>query len=163
MLARGIRRISRYNPMNSVVDYINTIEEGPRKDLFLQMRDVIIKNLPNGFEEEMNYGMIGYVVPHTLYPKGYHCSPELPLPFVNLVIRKDIITFYHMGLYADVKMLAWFETEYRKEIGKKPDMGKSCIRFKKTTPIPFTLIGELMQKISPAQWIERYEAAFVKK
>jgi len=107
--------------------------------------------------------MIGYVVPHALYPKGYHCSPELPLPFVNLVIRKEIITFYHMGLYADPAMLSWFEAEYMKETGKKPDMGKSCIRFKKTTPIPFTLIGELMQKISPAQWIKRYEAAFVKK
>jgi len=149
--------------MNPVVDYINSIEEGPRKELFLQMRDVIIKNLPNGFEEEMNYGMIGYVVPHSLYPKGYHCSPEQPLPFVNLVIRKDIITFYHMGLYADSAMLSWFEKEYIEETGKKPDMGKSCIRFKKTTPIPFTLIGELMQKISPEQWIERYEAAFLKK
>ena len=149
--------------MNPVVDYINSIEEGPRKELFLQMRDVIIKNLPNGFEEEMNYGMIGYVVPHSLYPKGYHCSPEQPLPFVNLVIRKDIITFYHMGLYADPALLLWFEKEYIEETGKKPDMGKSCIRFKKTTPIPITLIGELMQKISPAQWIERYEAACVKK
>jgi hypothetical protein len=149
--------------MNPVVDYINAIEEGPRKELFLQMRDVIINNLPNGFEEAMNYGMIGYVVPHSLYPKGYHCSPELPLPFVNLVIRKDIITFYHMGLYADPAMLAWFETEYVKETGKKPDMGKSCIRFKKTASIPFQLIGSLMQQISPEQWIERYEAAFVKK
>ena len=149
--------------MSTVEAYINSIEEGPRKDLFLQLRDVIASKLPKGFEETMNYGMIGYVVPHTLYPKGYHCSPELPLPFVNLVIRKDIITFYHMGLYADAAMLAWFETEYTKETGKKPDMGKSCIRFKKTTPIPITLIGELMQKISPAQWIERYEAACVKK
>ena len=149
--------------MNPVVNYINSIEEGPRKELFLQMRDVIIKNLPNGFEEEMNYGMIGYVVPHSLYPKGYHCSPELPLPFVNLVIRKDIITFYHMGLYADPAMLLWFEKEYIEETGKKPDMGKSCIRFKKTTPITFQLIGSLMRKISPEQWIERYEAAFLKK
>jgi hypothetical protein len=149
--------------MNPVVDYINAIEEGPRKELFLQLRDVIIKNLPNGFEEAMNYGMIGYVVPHSLYPKGYHCSPELPLPFVNLVIRKDIITFYHMGLYADPAMSSWFEKEYVEETGKKPDMGKSCIRFKKTTPIPFQLIGSLMQQISPEQWIERYEAAFVKK
>jgi hypothetical protein len=149
--------------MNPVVDYINAIEEGPRKELFLQLRDVIIKNLPNGFEEAMNYGMIGYVVPHSLYPKGYHCSPELPLPFVNLVIRKDIITFYHMGLYADPAMSSWFEKEYVEETGKKPDMGKSCIRFKKKAPIPFQLIGSLMQQISPEQWIERYEAAFVKK
>ena len=149
--------------MSTVASYIAAIEEGPRKELFLRLREVIATNLPKGFEETMNYGMIGYVVPHTLYPKGYHCSPELPLPFVNLVIRKDIITFYHMGLYADTTLLGWFEAEYTKETGKKPDMGKSCIRFKKTTPIPFTLIGELRQKISPAQWIERYEAAFVKK
>jgi hypothetical protein len=149
--------------MSTVAAYIASIEDGPRKDLFLQLREVIVTKLPAGFEETMNYGMIGYVVPHASYPKGYHCSPELPLPFVNLVIRKDIITFYHMGLYADASMLAWFETECTKETGKKPDMGKSCIRFKKTTPIPFTLIGELMQKISPAQWIERYEAAFVRR
>lgn len=149
--------------MITVGEYIDSIEEGPRKEVFLEFREVIASKLPEGFEETMNYGMIGYVVPHALYPKGYHCSPELPLPFVNLVIRKDIITFYHMGLYADAAMLAWFETEYMKETAKKPDMGKSCIRFKKTTPIPFNLIGELIQKISPVQWIERYEAAFVKK
>jgi len=105
--------------MSTVEAYINSIEEGPRKELFLQLRDVIASKLPKGFEETMNYGMIGYVVPHALYPKGYHCSPELPLPFVNLVIRKDIITFYHMGLYADPAMLAWFEAEYVKETGKK--------------------------------------------
>lgn len=149
--------------MSDVEAYIDALEPSERKDAFLQFRNVILEALPEGFEETMNYGMIGYVVPHRLYPKGYHCSPELPLPFANLVLRKDIITFYHMGLYADPQLLAWFEQEYVNEIGKKPDMGKSCIRFKKTTPIPFTLIDELMQKISPAQWIERYEAAFVKQ
>ena len=146
--------------MSTVEAYINSIEEGPRKDLFLQLRDVIASKLPKGFEETMNYGMIGYVVPHTLYPKGYHCSPELPLPFVNLVIRKDIITFYHMGLYADAAMLAWFETEYTKETGKKPDMGKSCIRFKKIEEIPFELIAELSTKMTPKDWIKLYEEKF---
>lgn len=149
--------------MSTVAEYIDSIEEGPRKELFLQLRDVIASNLPSGFAETMSYGMIGYVVPHATYPKGYHCSPELPLPFVNLVIRKDIITFYHMGIYANPPLLAWFEKEYMEAVGKKPDMGKSCIRFKKTTPIPFALIGNLMQKISPEQWIACYEAAFVKK
>ncbi len=149
--------------MSDVEAYIEALEPSERKDAFLKFRDAILAVLPVGFEETMNYGMIGYVVPHRLYPKGYHCSPELPLPFANLVLRKDIITFYHMGLYADPQLLAWFEQEYVNEIGKKPDMGKSCIRFKKTTPIPFTLIDELMQKISPAQWIERYENAFLRK
>ncbi len=149
--------------MSTVAEYIDSIEEGPRKELFLQLRDVIASNLPSGFAETMSYGMIGYVVPHATYPKGYHCSPELPLPFVNLVIRKDIITFYHMGIYANPPLLTWFEKEYMEAVGKKPDMGKSCIRFKKTTPIPFDLIGNLMQKISPEQWIACYESAFVKK
>ena len=148
--------------MSTVEAYINSIEEGPRKDLFLQLRDVIASKLPKGFEETMNYGMIGYVVPHTLYPKGYHCSPELPLPFVNLVIRKDIITFYHMGLYADAAMLAWFETEYTKETGKKPDMGKSCMRFKYVDDIPYKLIGELVSKMTVKEWINTYEKVFNK-
>ena len=149
--------------MSDVKAYIDALQTGDRKDAFLKFRDAILSVLPVGFEETMNYGMIGYVVPHRLYPKGYHCSPKLPLPFANLVLRKDIITLYHMGLYADAQLLAWFEQEYMNETGKKPDMGKSCIRFKKTTPIPFQLIGSLMQKISPEQWIEQYEAAFLKK
>jgi len=151
------------NTMSDVEAYIEALEPSERKDAFLQFRDAILAALPEGFEEAMNYGMIGYVVPHRLYPKGYHCSPKLPLPFANLVLRKDIITFYHMGLYADPVMLSWFEKEFVELTGKKPDMGKSCIRFKKTTPIPFQLIGSLMQKISPEQWIEQYEAAFLKK
>lgn len=146
----------------SVSAYLDSLS-GQRKEEFLALRDVILKNIPSGFEECMNYGMLGYVVPHSLYPNGYHCTPELPLPFANIVMRKDIITLYHMGIYADGKILSWFKDEYSKQVSTKLDMGKSCIRFKKTTPIPFQLIGSLMQKISPEHWIERYEAAFVKK
>ncbi len=101
--------------------------------------------------------MIGYVVPHSIYPDGYHCLPELPLPFVNIASQKNFIALYHMGLYADPEILDWFVSEYPKHSERKLDMGKSCIRFKKPEQIPFDLIGELMQKISVDDWIAAYE------
>ena len=139
-----------------VQQYIDELE-GPRKPEFLELRKVIVDNLPKGFEECIGYGMIGYVVPHSIYPAGYHCTPKLPLPFLNLVMRKDIITFYHMGLYSDEKLLNWFKDEYSKFTKLKLDMGKSCVRFKKSSVIPYSLIGELMQKVSVDEWISRYE------
>ncbi len=139
-----------------VQQYIEQLE-GTRKPEFLELRTVIIENLPKGFEECISYGMIGYVVPHSIYPAGYHCTPKLPLPFLNLVMRKDIITFYHMGLYSDEKLLNWFKDEYSKFTKLKLDMGKSCVRFKKSSAIPYALIGELMQKVSVEEWITRYE------
>ena len=139
-----------------VQQYIEQLE-GTRKPEFLELRKVIIENLPKGFEECISYGMIGYVVPHSIYPAGYHCTPKLPLPFLNLVMRKDIITFYHMGLYSDEKLLNWFKDEYSKFTKLKLDMGKSCVRFKKSSAIPYALIGELMQKVSVEEWITRYE------
>jgi hypothetical protein len=101
--------------------------------------------------------MIGYVVPHTLYPKGYHCSPEQPLPFINIASQKNFIALYHLGLYADQSLLEWFVQEYPKYSKAKLDMGKSCIRFKKVAQIPYNLIGELATKITPAEWINIYE------
>ena len=139
-----------------VQQYIEQLE-GPRKPEFLELRTVIVENLPKGFEETIGYGMIGYVVPHSIYPAGYHCTPKLPLPFLNLVMRKEIITFYHMGLYSDEKLLNWFKDEYSKFTKLKLDMGKSCVRFKKSSVIPYSLIGELMQKVSVDEWISRYE------
>jgi len=136
--------------------YIEQLD-GQRKPEFLELRKVIVENLPKGFEECISYGMIGYVVPHSIYPAGYHCTPKLPLPFLNLVMRKDIITFYHMGLYSDEKLLNWFKDEYSKFTKLKLDMGKSCVRFKKSSAIPYALIGELMQKVSVEEWITRYE------
>ncbi|MBU6341234.1 MAG: DUF1801 domain-containing protein [Bacteroidetes bacterium] len=121
------------------------------------LRKVIRENLPAGFEETINYGMIGYVVPHSLFPSGYHCSPEQPLPFVNIASQKNFIAIYHMGLYADASLLRWFTEEYPKYVQTKLDMGKSCIRFKKPEQIPFALIGELMQKMTPQDWIACYE------
>ena len=139
-----------------VQQYIDELK-GPRKPEFLELRKVIVENLPKGFEECIGYGMIGYVVPHSIYPAGYHCTPKLPLPFLNLVMRKDIITFYHMGLYSDEKLLDWFKDEYSKFTSLKLDMGKSCVRFKKSGDIPYALIGALMQKVSVEDWVLIYE------
>ena len=139
-----------------VQQYIEQLE-GPRKPEFLELRTVIVENLPKGFEECIGYGMIGYVVPHSIYPAGYHCTPKLPLPFINIVMRKDIITLYHMGLYSDEKLLDWFKDEYSKFTCLKLDMGKSCVRFKKSGDIPYALIGALMQKVSVEDWVLIYE------
>ena len=128
-----------------------------RKEAFTKLHQTIVSNLPKGFEPGISYGMLGYVVPHHLYPAGYHCKPSEPLPFVSIASQKNSINFYHMGIYADATMLDWFVAEYPKHSKQKLDMGKSCIRFKKPDQIPFELIGQLMQKMTAAQWIALYE------
>ncbi|HMY83555.1 MAG: DUF1801 domain-containing protein [Saprospiraceae bacterium] len=134
-----------------------------RKEAFHRLHHVIVDNLPEGFEVGISYGMLGYVVPHSIYPAGYHCKKEEPLPFASLASQKNSINFYHMGIYADPGLLEWFVTEYPKYCKSKLDMGKSCIRFKKPDDIPFGLIGALMRKMTVAQWINTYETAFRKK
>lgn len=134
-----------------------------RKAAIQQLRKVIKANLPAGFEETMSYGMIGYVVPHTLYPSGYHCKPELPLPFINIASQKNFIAIYHMGIYADTQLMNWFVGEYAKLSKTKLDTGKSCIRFKKPNEIPFELIGQLAGKMTPKAWITLYESQFTNK
>ncbi len=145
----------------SVDQYINEAPEDRRKAL-QQLRAIILNNLPEGFQEEMSYGMIGYVVPHSIYPKGYHCTPELPLPFMSFASQKNSINFYHMGIYAKPELYDWFVAEYPKHSKQKLDIGKSCFRIKKPENIPFELIGELVKKMSVAEWIKTYEAAFNK-
>jgi hypothetical protein len=130
---------------------------GDRAEPFNRLHDVIVKNLPEGFEPAISYGGLGYVVPHSLYPAGYHCKPTEPLPFAGIASQKNSINFYHMGIYCDPELMNWFITEYPKYSRQKPDMGKSCIRFKKMDDIPYKLIGELMQKISVKDWISIYE------
>lgn len=137
-------------------DYIKQLPE-ERQAVFKKLRTVIQKNIPQGFQECMNYGMIGYVVPHTKYPKGYHCNPTLPLPFLNIASQKNFIAIYHSGIYANRNLLDWFLTEYPKHCEQKLDMGKSCIRFKKHTEIPYNLIGELCRKVTVNDWIALYE------
>jgi uncharacterized protein YdhG (YjbR/CyaY superfamily) len=131
-----------------------------RKKPMSKLRSVIKKNIPKGFKEEMNYGMIGFVVPHSKYPAGYHCKPKDPLPFMNVASQKNFIAVYHMGVYADPKLLKWFTDAHAKASPKKLDMGKSCIRYNKPEDIPYELIGELASKITVDEWIERYETAF---
>jgi uncharacterized protein YdhG (YjbR/CyaY superfamily) len=127
-----------------------------------KLRTTILKHLPKGFQEEMSYGMIGYVVPHSVYPSGYHCSPKLPLPFLSMAAKKNGYHLYHMGMYAQKEMLDWYAAEYSKQKGKKADVGKSCIRFKKEEDIPFELIAQLVAKMTPKQWIEIYEREYKK-
>lgn len=128
-----------------------------RKEPVTQLRNTILKNLPKGFKEVMSYGMIGYVVPHEIYPAGYHCDPKLPLAFMNIASQKNFIALYHMGIYGSSKLLKWFVEEYPKHTTAKLDMGKSCIRFKKPEHIPYKLIGELVKKVTVKDWIETYE------
>ena len=130
---------------------------GDRAEPFNKLHDVILKNLPKGFEAAISYGGLGYVVPHTLYPAGYHCKPTEPLPFAGIASQKHSINFYHMGIYSDPKLLEWFVTEYPKHSKQKLDMGKSCVRFKNFDEIPYKLIADLMKKISAKEWIELYE------
>jgi uncharacterized protein YdhG (YjbR/CyaY superfamily) len=128
-----------------------------QKNAIIKLRNTILKNLPKGFKEEMSYGMIGYVVPHQLYPNGYHCNPKLPLPFLSIAAQKNFIAFYHMGIYAQPELLNWFVNEYPKHSHAKLDMGKSCIRFKKPEHIPYELLGQLCTKITVQNWINIYE------
>jgi hypothetical protein len=125
-----------------------------------QLRNIIVKDLPKGFKEQMTYGMIGYVVPHEIYPAGYHCDPKLPLGMINIGSQKNFIVMHHMGLYASPELLKWFVTEYPKHSKAKLDMGKGCVRFKKMDDIPYKLIGELIKKVSVKNWIDAYEKAF---
>ena len=140
----------------TVDDYIGQIPE-ERKVPISALRKVILANLSKGFEEGINYKMIGYYVPHSKYPDGYHCDPKLPLPFMNLASQKNFIAVYHMGMYAKKELLDWFINEYPKHSRRKLDMGKSCIRFKKMDEIPYDLIGKLASKMTAGEWIATYE------
>jgi uncharacterized protein YdhG (YjbR/CyaY superfamily) len=146
---------------NSPEEYIAKVPE-ERQAIMEKLRNTIKNNLPKNFEEGMNYNMIGYYVPHSEYPNGYHCDPKLPLPFMNIASQKNSINLYHMGLYAKKELLDWFVAEYPKYSKRKLDMGKSCIRFKKIEEIPMDLIGELCSKMSVKEWIDIYESAIKK-
>jgi len=144
------------------VNEILTNVPADRAEAFNTLHETIIKNLPKGFEAAVSYGMLSYVVPHTIYPAGYHCKPTEPLPFAAIASQKNSINFYHMAIYADPELLKWFVDEYPKHCKQKLDMGKSCIRFKKVDDIPFKLIGALMKKISVKDWITTYETRLKK-
>ena len=142
----------------NALDYIAQLPED-RIEPMEKLRETILNNLPEGFEECISYGMIGYVVPLSTYPSGYHCDPNLPLGFINIASQKNFIALYHMGLYGSTTLLNWFVEEYPKHCKSKLDMGKSCIRFKKIDQIPYDLIAELCKKLSTENYIEMYETA----
>ncbi len=146
--------------MSNINDFILNIQDD-RKEPFSKLVDIIRKSIPNGFEESIGK-MINYDVPLSIYPDGYHCSKNTPLPFVSLANQKNFIALYHMGIYSDKNLLEWFQTEYPKHCKYKLNMGKSCIRFKNISDIPYDLIAELMSKISVKQWIATYESAIKK-
>lgn len=145
----------------TVEQYLDELPED-KKLVISTLRKTILDNLPEGFVEEMNYGMIGYVVPHSIYPAGYHCTPKLPLPFINLVSQKNFIALHMMSM-ADESLANWFTNEYPKYSKAKLDMGKSCIRFKKLDQIPYELIGESVAKMSVNDWIDFYEKTYKNK
>lgn len=146
---------------DSVSQYLDNLPED-RKEAMKMLRKTLKDNLPEGFSEVLDNVGIGYVVPHSLYSAGYHCNPDQPLPFITIASQKNFIALYHMGIYADQKLLNWFTTEYPKHSKTKLDMGKSCMRFKKIDQIPYELISELVKKVKPKDWIKIYEAAFKK-
>lgn len=148
--------------VHSPEEYVNRVDK-IFFEPFMRLREIILKNIPDGFIETIQYGMITFVVPHTLYPAGYHADPSKPLPFISIAAQKNHIALYHMGIYANKVLLDWFTNQYILELKSKPDMGKSCIRFKKNTEIPYNLIGELVSKITPKQWIELYKSNLEKK
>ena len=145
----------------TVSDYIESLPPD-RKKAIIALRKTILRHLPKGFEEVMNYGMIGYVVPHKLYPSGYHVNPKQPLPFLGLASQKNYISFYHMALYDKGPLLEWLEDAWPEATTQKLDMGKCCVRLKKPDDIPLDVIAELVKKITPAQWVKLYEASLKK-
>lgn len=138
-------------------DYISQVPT-ERQDTLNNLRKTIKANLPKGFEEGIQYGMIGYFVPHSIYPDGYHCTPTEPLPFMSFASQKNSVNLYHSGIYAIPELNKWFVNEYPKHCKRKLDMGKSCIRFKHLDEIPFDLIAQLCTKLTPAEWIRYYES-----
>ena len=139
----------------TVAQYIKELPDKRRKPI-KAVRKVIRDHLPKGYKEGMQYGMIGYFVPHSVYPAGYHCDPSQPLPFAHLASQKNHMAIYLFGMYSDPKLTKWFVKEWKKS-GKKLDMGKSCIRFKKLDDLPLQLIGEVISKTSVEEMIQSYE------
>ena len=142
--------------VDSIEEYLDSLSD-ERKFAVNKIREVLKENLPDGFNEELSYNMIGYVIPHSIYEKGYHVNPDLPLPFINLASQKNYIALYHSGMYMNAELLKWFQDEYKKRVITKLDMGKSCIRFKNIDNIPYDLIGELARKMTPTEFIDQYE------
>jgi uncharacterized protein YdhG (YjbR/CyaY superfamily) len=148
--------------IKSVKEYLERLPE-ERREAVERLREMILANLPKGFEETISYGMISYVVPHSIYPKGYHVNPEEPLPFISLASQKNHIAVYHSGIYMIPELEEWFRDEYARRVDTKLDMGKSCIRFRNPKKIPYDLLEELMKKVSVEEYIDLYERSLSRK
>lgn len=146
---------------NTIEEYLDRIP-ADRKHAVSKLIELMRTQMPPGFQETISYKMPSFVVPHSLYAAGYHCDKSQPLPFVSLASQKNFIALYHMGLYADPTLMTWFLDEWPRHSANKPDMGKSCIRFKNPEKIPYELLAALLAKVSPQQWIETYEMAFIR-
>jgi hypothetical protein len=144
-----------------VAEYLKSLPEDRIDAVKNILRQVEI-HLPEGFDYTIQGSLLSIVVPHSVYPSGYHCNPKDPLPFISIASLKNNISLYHMGVYADENIFKWFVSEYEKlQIGKL-DIGKSCIRFKNLENIPFDLLGQLFKKMTPADWIALYEKTYKK-
>lgn len=139
----------------TVTEYLAELPPDRRKAIET-VRRVIKKNLGKGYAEGMSYGMIGYYVPHSVYPPGYHCNPEQPLPFACLASQKNHMAVYLMCVYGRKEHESWFRKAWAKT-GKKLDMGKSCVRFKKLEDLAVDVIGEAIKRVPVGEFIEYYE------
>ena len=142
----------------TVDEYCAAIPED-RREPFGRLRRAVLENLPEGFEETISYRLPSYVVPHSIYPAGYHCKPEEPLPYISIASQKHFIAYYHGGIYSMPELAEWLRGEWARLGMGKLDMGKSCIRLKKIERIPCNLLGELASKITVDEWIAFYEKA----
>lgn len=158
---RQQRRIGMISKATTVKAYLAELPPD-RRAAVDAVRKVIRKNLDKGYEEGMQYGMIGYYVPHKVYPDGYHCDPKQPLPFASLASQKNHMALYLMCIYGNPDFEAWFRTEWGKT-GKKLDMGKSCIRFKKLDDLPLEVVGEAVARVPVKDFIEYYESTFKRR
>ena len=140
----------------TVKQYLSELPED-RRAAISAVRKVILENLDSGFEEGMQYGMIGYYVPHSIYPPGYHCDPKQPLGFVCLAAQKNYMSLYAMSLYGDATQEKLFKEEWAKT-GKKLDMGKSCIRFRKLQDLALDVVGRAIGRVKAGKYIETIEA-----
>jgi uncharacterized protein YdhG (YjbR/CyaY superfamily) len=141
----------------TVEEYLAALPED-RREAIGQLRAVILQSLPQGYEETMQYGHIAYVVPHKLYPAGYHCNPADPLPYASLASQKSHMALYLMTVYGQPALAEWLREQYAAR-GLKLDMGKSCIRFKKLQQVPLDVIGEIIAKVPVEAYIAACEAA----
>ena len=151
------KTVAKPTGAKSVEDYLAQLPED-RREALSAIRKVILKRLPKGIEEGIQYGMIGYFVPHSIYPDGYHAKPEEPLPFASIASQKNHMALYGFNIYIDEKEKERFVKGW-KATGKKLDMGKSCVRFKKLEDVPLNVIEDSLKRSTVEKFIKTYEKA----